>query len=206
MADFVSEELDTGDSADSGRGGVVRISSSAEGGRKLLRGVDYAPDSFESDEHGTGEYGDSADSGRGGRVHAGDGDEGGRKLLHGDAGEDHDVAEAINYMASLPECVFKSNHAAACLVQSWLPVLLPGIYGSGAIQRKAKEEHGDDTVQAALILAGEEDMVGEEDVVREKENVAGEEEEVAVQTKEEENVIREMYKIIFPCMYGEKDA
>jgi hypothetical protein len=85
-------------------------------------------------------------------------------------------------------------------VQSWLPLLLPGIHGVGAIQRKAKEDHGDDVVQAALILTGEEDMVGEE------ENVAKEEEEVAVETKELDDVTREMYAIIFPCMYGKQDA
>jgi hypothetical protein len=55
-------------------------------------------------------------------------------------------------------------------------------------------------VQAALILTGEEDMVGEE------ENVAKEEEEVAVETKELDDVTREMYAIIFPCMYGKQDA
>jgi hypothetical protein len=63
---------------------------------------------------------------------------------------------------------------------------------------KAKEEH---VVQAALILAGEEDVVGEE------ENVA-EEEEVAVETKDAklDDVTREMYAIIFPCMYGKQDV
>jgi hypothetical protein len=62
--------------------------------------VDYVPDSFKSEEHGTGEYGDSAYSRRCGVMPADGGAEGGRKLLHGDVGEDRDVAEAISYMAS----------------------------------------------------------------------------------------------------------
>ena len=84
--------------------------------------MDYAPDSFESEEHGTGEYGDSADSGRYGVLRAG----GGAGVKNEASDEDRDVAEAISYMASLPECVFKSDLATACLVQSWLPVLVPG--------------------------------------------------------------------------------
>ena len=45
--------------------------------------------------------------------------------------------------------------------------------GRGAIQHKAKKEHGDDVVQAALILAGEEeDVAGEEEAVAAEEQVA----------------------------------
>jgi len=99
--------------------------------------------------------------------------EGNANILHGDVGEDADVAEAISYMASLPECVFELDCATTELVQSWLPVLIPGSYGRGAIQRKAKEAHGDDVVQAALILAGEEeDVAGEEEAVAAEEQVA----------------------------------
>ena len=98
--------------------------------------------------------------------------EGNVDILHGDVGEDADVAEAISYMASLPECVFELDRATTELVQSWLPVLIPGTYGRGAIQRKAKEAHGD-VVQAALILAGEEeDVAGEEEAVAAEEQVA----------------------------------
>jgi hypothetical protein len=53
MADFSirnTAELD----GECGRGGVVRAGGGAEGGSKLVHGVDYVPDSFESEEHGTG--------------------------------------------------------------------------------------------------------------------------------------------------------
>jgi hypothetical protein len=54
--------------------------------------------------------------------------EGNADILHGDVGEDADVVEALSYMASLPECVFESDRATTELVQSWLPVLIPGTY------------------------------------------------------------------------------
>ena len=127
--------------------------------------------------------------------------EGNADILNGDVGEDADVVEAISYMASLPECVFESDRATTELVQSWLPVLIPGSYGRGAIQRKAKEAHGDDVVQAALILAGE-----EEDMAGNEEDAAAE--EVAVEKKDAklEALTRETNAIMFPFKYGNQDA
>jgi len=73
--------------------------------------------------------------------------------------------------------------------------------GRGAIQHKAKKEHGDDVVQAALILAGE-----EENVTGNEEDAAAE--EVAVEKKDAklEALTRETYAIMFPFKYGNQDA
>jgi len=75
--------------------------------------------------------------------------------------------------------------------------------GRGAIQHKAKKEHGDDVVQAALILAGEEeDVAGEEEAVAAEEQVA----EGKKKDAKLEALTREMYAIMFPFMYGNEDA
>lgn len=80
-----------------------------------MRGVDYAPDSVDGEEHGTedGKYDDSAHSLEGNAI-----------ILRGDVGEDHDVVETLGYLDSLPEWVFSSDRAAAELVQSWLPIMV----------------------------------------------------------------------------------
>jgi hypothetical protein len=62
---------------------------------KLVRGVVYAPDSSDSEEHATSDYDDSGgyfgSSGSGSSTYT----------------SDHDVAEALSYLASLPEPVFR---------------------------------------------------------------------------------------------------